>query len=234
MGAPVVHCVTNDVTVGRVADAIAAAGGHPIMASSEAEVAEIAPRADAVVLNCGTPSPERMRALCAAGAAAVAAGVPTVLDPVGCGASTWRTAQVRALATAVRATVIRGGAAEVAALADLPTDATLYGVHSTGGQEDAVARAAAERLSTVAVVGRAIAEGARLSVRQGGDPVLARIVGAGDVLDALIALECASERDGFIAAERALARFDRAAARASGRGPGSFWPAFIDALGADA
>lgn len=234
MTGPVVHCVTNDVTVGRVADAIAAAGGHAIMASSGAEVAEIAARADAVVLNCGTPGPERMRALCSAGTAAAAAGIPIVLDPVGCGASAWRTAQIRALAAAIRATIVRGGVAEVASLADLPTDATLRGVSSVGGDEDAVARGAAERLGTTVVVGRVIAQRDRASVGPAGGHALDRIVGAGDVLDALIALECARERDPFSAAEDALARFDRAVADASGRGPGSFWPAFLDALGASA
>jgi len=156
---PVIHCVTNDVTSGRVADVLAAAGAAPILAASEAEVAEVAARADAVVLNCGTPSPERMRALCAAGVTARERGIPTLLDPVGCGASAWRTGQIRELAAAVRPAIIRGGAAEIASLADLVTTAELRGVSSIGGDEIALARDAAVRLGAVVVVGSAISDG---------------------------------------------------------------------------
>ena len=227
---PVIHCLTNHVTAGRVADAIAAAGGAPIMAASEAEAAAVAANADAVVLNCGTPDPERVRALCAAGAGALAAHVPIVLDPVGCGVSDWRTASIRGLAAAVHADVVRGGVAEIAALLELPTDARLRGVGSTGGDEAAIARAAASRLDTVVVVGGIICDRERTTARAAGPAMLGRVVGAGDVLDALIALACVGEADRFRAAEAAHARFTAAAFAAAERGPGSFWPAFVDAL----
>jgi len=230
---PVIHCVTNDVTSGRVADVLAAAGAAPILAASEAEVAEVAARADAVVLNCGTPSPERMRALCAAGVTARERGIPTLLDPVGCGASAWRTGQIRELAAAVRPAIIRGGAAEIASLADLVTTAELRGVSSIGGDEIALARDAAVRLGAVVVVGSAISDGSRAARHEIAAPILGRVVGAGDVLDALIALACVGEQDRFAATERGHRRFAAAALAADTHGPGSFWPAFIDALGRD-
>lgn len=230
MSAPVIHYLANDVTAGRVADAIAAAGGRPIMSTADEEVAEIASRADAVVLSGGTPSAARLRALCAAGLAARAAGIPVVLDPVGCGASAWRTRSFQELAAGVRPTVIRGGAAEIAALAGIGTAARLRGVASSGGDDAAVARAAAERLGGTVVVGRALSDGRRNVRRSDGPAVIARVVGAGDVLDALIALACAGIADAFVGAELGLARFDAAAARAAERGPGTFWPAFLDAL----
>ncbi len=59
---PLVHCITNDVTVGRVADALAALGALPVMASAEEEAAEMAEQAQALLLNLGTPRAERWRA----------------------------------------------------------------------------------------------------------------------------------------------------------------------------
>jgi len=229
----VIHCLTNDVTVGRVADVLAAAGAAPIMATALAEVAEVAARADAVVLNCGTPSPERLRALCAAGAAALDRGIPVVLDPVGCGASVWRTGQIRELAAAVRPPVIRGGAAEVAALADLVSTALLRGVSSSGGDAVTLAHDAALRLGAIVIVGSAISDGSRAARSQIDAPILDRVIGAGDVLDALIALACVGEPDRFVAAERGHRRFAAAVLAAAPHGPGSFWPAFIDAIGRD-
>jgi len=227
---PVIHCITNGVTAGRVADALAAAGAAPIMAAAEGEVAAIAARADAVVLNCGTPDAERFRVLCVAGAAARASGIAVVLDPVGCGASEWRTLAIRELATAMRPGVIRGGAAEIAVLADLPTDARLRGVHSIGGDAVVLARDAARSLGSVVVIGDTVSDGQRLSTLPSGPALLDRVVGAGDVLDALIALACVGEADRFCAAEAAQLRFTTAANAAAECGPGSFWPAFIDAL----
>lgn len=230
---PVIHCLTNDVTVGRVADVLAAAGAAPIMASAEAEVAEVASGADALVLNCGTPSEDRLRSLRAAGAAALVRGIPIVLDPVGCGASRWRTAELRELARAVRPSIVRGGAAEVAALAGIPSAARLRGVSSSGGDAAALARDAAVRLEAIVVVGPAIADGSRAAWQEIDAPVLDRVVGAGDVLDALIALACAGAADRFAAAECGVRRFAAAALAAAAYEPGSFWPAFVDAIGRD-
>jgi len=226
---PVIHCLTNSVTAGRVADALAAAGAAPIMASSEAEVAEVAAHAAAVVLNCGTPDPERVRALCVAGAAARAAGVPIVLDPVGCGASAWRTASIRAICAAAQPDIVRGSAAEVASLAELASDARLEGVSSSGGDEAALAAGAAGRFGAVVMVGATISDGRRSSTRHVAG-ILDRVVGAGDVLDALIALSCVREADRFRATQIAHARFAAAVQAAGDRGPGAFWPVFIDAL----
>ncbi|GAC1699509.1 MAG: hydroxyethylthiazole kinase [Candidatus Limnocylindrales bacterium] len=230
---PVIHCLTNEVTIGRVADVLAAAGAAPIMASAAEEVAEIAARADAVILNCGTPDPARLRVLCLAGAAARESGIPVVLDPVGCGASVWRTERIRGLVATVRPTIVRGGAAEIAALTGLASDAELQGVSSQGGDAVALAQAAANRLSAVVIVGAAISDGSRSAWNEIAAPILGRVVGAGDVLDALIALACVGQADRFIAAERGYERFVSAATAAAAGGPGAFWPAFIDAVAAD-
>lgn len=236
MSTKVVHCLTNTVTRARVADALAAIGVQPILAEDAAEVADVARRSDALLLNCGTPTEDRFAAMRAAADAARAAGVPVVLDPVGCGASAWRTERIRALMTAgIR--VVRGNVAEVASLASLAGAPALRGVSAPSVDADVTLRTGADAsraLGTVVLVtGRgtdALAEkGEARPLTVAGD-VLARVVGAGDVLSALVAAFCACGRAPLAAAAEAHATFAGAARAASVHGPGSFWPAFVDAL----
>lgn len=242
---PLVHCLTNTVTMGRVADALAALGALPVMASAPEEAADMAEHAQALVLNLGTPTPERWQACRAAGLRARERGVPTVLDPVGCGATPWRTREARALARKILPVVVRGNVPEVAALAGLEAPgATLRGVTAEGGSGDAhenrrLAREASRALggSVIVLTGRAmgvVADGARSICRPTGVPLLARVVGAGDVLTAVVAACCAVGAGGgrFAASQAGLALFEAAAGQASraAQGPGGFWPHFLDAL----
>lgn len=234
MSAPVVHCITNFVTAERVADALAAAGAQPIFASALEEVTEIASRADALVLNCGTPSAERFVAMRVAAEAARGRELPIVLDPVGCGASAWRTRAIRELVGAIRPEIIRGSAAEIAALVDIDAGVALRGVSTVGTADtEGLARAASARLGAVVVVTGArdaIACPTRSTARDATAFPYDRLVGAGDVLDALIALACVGEPDRMAAAAAGLTRFATAARHAGAAGPGSFWPAFLDGL----
>lgn len=238
MSRPVVHCITNAVTAARVADALAAAGADPILASGPEEVATIAAAADAVVLNCGTPSNERFAALGAAAAAARAAGRPLVLDPVGCGASPWRTAAIRALAAATPGAVVRGNAAEIAALAGRAGPA-LGGVRSLAAgpaELQALARAAHARFGGAVLVTGAgtdvLADPTGVCELAVDATVLGRVVGGGDVLSALVGAWLGRGLDAAAAVRGAHAAFAAAAAGAATRGPGGFWPAFLDGLAA--
>lgn len=239
MTKPVVHCITNVVTAGRVADALAAAGAQPILASASDEVAEVARRADALVLNCGTPTTARFAAMRAAAEAARGRRTPIVLDPVGCGASAWRTRCIRELAAVALPSVVRGNAAEVSSLADLDEGPALRGVRSSeAGTKtlERIACAASAALRTaVLVTGRgndvAVDGGAvrRLTVQA---DVLGHVVGAGDVLSALVGAFLARGRAPLAAALEAHAAFAAAVRDVGTRGPGGFWPAFLDALAA--
>src|SRR5881397_4455015 len=88
---PLVHQITNYVVMNETANATLALGALPVMAHAREEVEEMASLASALVLNIGTLSPPWVEAMLAAGRAANAAGVPVVLDPVGAGATTYRT-----------------------------------------------------------------------------------------------------------------------------------------------
>ncbi len=238
MTGPVVHCLTNDVSRERVAAVLAAIGAIPVMAGAMEEVADVAAKSAALLLDCGTPTAERFAAMRAAAASAREAGVPIVLDPVGCGLSTWRTAQIRDLSRASPPALVRGNIAEVAALAGI-AGPPLVGVTAAEAAPDEAARvargASASLGMTVLATGRgadAVADGARLAQLRLDVPVLDRIVGAGDVLSALVAAELAIGAEPFVAAQGAHGRFAAAARAAGALGPGSFWPRFIDAVGA--
>ena len=88
---PLVHQITNFVVMNETANATLAIGALPVMAQALQEVEEMASVASALVLNIGTLSDEWVEAMIAAGRAANAAGVPVVLDPVGAGATRYRT-----------------------------------------------------------------------------------------------------------------------------------------------
>lgn len=233
---PLVHCLTNDVTAGRVADALAALGALPVMATAPEEAEEIAAAADAVVLNCGTPSQGRWVAMRAVAAVAARRGIPVVLDPVGVGASSWRAANAREIAALAHASV-RGNAPEVAALAGVPGAGELRGVTAVGVGADRVlplALAASAALRTAVLVSGpvdAAADGDR-SRSAAGAPPRYPALGLGDVLGAVAAAFACVERDRLGAmwsAREVMAEAVRAAGAAA-PGPGSFWPALIDAL----
>jgi hydroxyethylthiazole kinase len=252
---PLVHCLTNEVTIGRVADALGAVGALPVMASAPEEAAEMVEQAQALVLNLGTPSAARWAAARAAGARARSIGVPVVLDPVGCGATAWRTSQARRLFDEVRATIVRGNGPEVAALAGLPPVAAGYKLRGVtavphtadpaaagaGPQGDGLERRrqlamqASRALGcTVVLTGRTdvVARSDQAWCRPADLPLLERVVGAGDVVTALIAAGRAVIADDVAASWSGLAIFGRAAHLAveGAAGPGSFWPRLLDAL----
>ncbi|MBA3844324.1 MAG: hydroxyethylthiazole kinase, partial [Actinobacteria bacterium] len=90
-GKPLVHQITNYVVMNETANATLALGALPVMAHAREEVEEMAAIAGALVLNIGTLSPHWVEAMLAAGRVANERGIPVVLDPVGAGATRYRT-----------------------------------------------------------------------------------------------------------------------------------------------
>ena len=87
---PLIHCITNPISINDCANLILAAGGRPIMAEHPGEVAEITATAAALAVNLGNITDVRMESMVLAGQAAREAGVPMVLDCVGVGCSSLR------------------------------------------------------------------------------------------------------------------------------------------------
>src|SRR5947209_11146788 len=127
---PLVHQITNYVVMNETANATLALGALPVMAHAREEVEEMVAIAGALVLNIGTLSPHWVEAMLLAGRAANERGVPVVLDPVGAGATTYRTETAKRILDEVEVAVLRGNAGEVATLVGI--DAEVRGVESIG------------------------------------------------------------------------------------------------------
>lgn len=247
---PLVHCITNLVTIQWVAQGLLAAGAVPLMARDPAEAAAAAGAAGAVLLNLGTWHPEVHAAMVAAGQAANRRGIPVVLDPVGAGGLATRTAAALQLAAGVRLAAVRGNAGEIAALAAAAGapgpgpdgDArSVRGVDAT--RPDAAAAAPAARALArrwgciVACTGPVdlVTDGSRTLMVHAGHRLLAQVPGTGCLAGALVGAALAAgtpDEDALGAVAGALlwlgAAGERAAAAAGG--PGTFAAALLDAL----
>ncbi|MDQ3778210.1 MAG: hydroxyethylthiazole kinase, partial [Actinomycetota bacterium] len=111
---PLVHQITNYVVMNETANATLALGALPVMAHAAQEVEEMARGAAALVLNIGTLSEHWIDAMLLAGKATSA---PIVLDPVGAGATRYRTETARRLVDELPVAIVRGNAGEIATLA---------------------------------------------------------------------------------------------------------------------
>lgn len=115
-GSPLIHNITNYVTVNDVANIILACGGSPIMADEISEVEEITSICNALNINIGTLNERTIKSMFLAGERARQLGHPIVLDPVGVGASKIRSETALSLTEKVKPDVIRGNVSEIKAL----------------------------------------------------------------------------------------------------------------------
>jgi len=233
---PLVHQITNYVVMNETANATLALGALPVMAHAREEVEEMAAAAAALVLNIGTLSKPWIESMILAGKAANAAGVPVVLDPVGAGATRFRTETAERIIRELRISVVRGNAGEIATLAG--QEAEVRGVDSIGVSAPAeeIAHSAARLLGcVVSVTGPVdhVSDGERdLSVANGHE-LLGVVSGTGCMCTAMTGCFLAVKPEAPLeAAAEALAAFGVAAedAAVSAQGPGSFHAALYDAL----
>jgi hydroxyethylthiazole kinase len=234
---PLVHNITNYVVMNETANAILALGALPVMAHAREEVEEMVGLAGALVLNIGTLSEAWIDAMIAAGAAANARGVPVVLDPVGAGATRYRTETAKRILDTIDVAVLRGNPGEVATLVGV--EAEVRGVESVGGGGDPaeLAREAARTLGVVASVTGAVdhvSDGERAAAISNGHELLAAITGTGCMSTAMTGCFLAGKDDAFEAAVEALVAFGVAGedAAVDAKGPGSFHVVLYDALAA--
>jgi hydroxyethylthiazole kinase len=233
---PLVHQITNYVVMNETANATLSLGALPVMAHAVEEVEEMVGLASALVLNIGTLSAHWIEAMVLAGRAAGARGIPIVLDPVGAGATRYRTDTARGLLAELPIAVLRGNAGEVATLVGI--EAEVRGVESIAARGDAaqLARAAADALNVVAAVTGPVdhvSDGDRVLAVENGHELLATVSGTGCMSTAITAAFLAAEPDEPLeAAAEALAAFGVAGedAAVGARGPGTFHAGLYDAL----
>lgn len=232
---PVVHNITNYVVMNNSANALLCIGASPVMAHAEEEVEDMVSIAGALVINIGTLSPHWIRAMLRAAYQAKKMNIPIILDPVGAGATAYRTNTARALLEKVPPAIIRGNASEIMAI--LKEDAKTKGVDSIASSHTAVE--AARQLnkiygSAVCISGETdyIIDGDDVTKVMNGHPMMTRVTGMGCIATAICGAFAAVNHTFPEAAAQAMAVMGIAGEIAVENvpGPGSLQVRFFDAL----
>lgn len=233
---PLVHNITNYVVMNFTANILISLGASPIMAHAREEIEDIVDIAQTVVINIGTLSPHWVEAMLKAGKHANKIDVPVVLDPVGNGATGYRTEVVDELLNKVKFSVIRGNASEIIAILK-SKDAGTKGVDSVHSSIEAIdiAKDIAREYNTVVVVSGkddVITNGEEVFILKNGHQMLSNLTGTGCAATACIGAFLAIESEPLIAAICGMSVFNIAAENAArdARGPGSFLISLYDSL----
>lgn len=204
---PLVHHITNYVTVNDCANITLAIGASPIMADAIEEAADIAAIASAVVLNMGTLNERTIPSMVATGKSASVKGVPVVFDPVGAGASKLRNETVARILDEVRITVLRGNISEIRYIAGLQSetkgvDASDSDLNSTDDARGIAKSLAASLGCVVAITGMVdvISNGETTVCIENGHPMLSNLTGTGCMCSSLIGSFCGAAPDAPLAA----------------------------------
>ncbi len=194
---PLIHNITNYVTVNDCANALLACGGSPIMSDDQNEVEEITAICGGLNINIGTLNSRTIASMYTAGQKANALGHPVVLDPVGAGASTLRTETAIGLLNAVHFTVIRGNISEIKALAGdaaatQGVDANVADKVTEENLDNAVrfAKTFAQKQNAIVAITGAIdmvCNGTTAYCIRNGHPMMAHVTGTGCMLSAITA-----------------------------------------------
>jgi hydroxyethylthiazole kinase len=233
---PLIHQITNYVVMNETANATLALGALPVMAHAVEEVEEMTRLASALVLNIGTLSERWVEAMFLAGAAASERAIPVVLDPVGAGATGYRTDTARRILDVVGVTVLRGNAGEIATLVGARAEVRGVESISTGIAPAELAVQAARLLGVIASVTGPVdhvSDGERVLTVSNGHELLATVTGTGCMSSAMTGCFLAAKPgEPLEAAAEALAAFGVAAedAAAGADGPGTFHARLYDAL----
>lgn len=204
---PLIHNITNFVVMNNTANAILAVGASPVMAHSSDEVAAMAAIASSLVINIGTLEAAWVESMLIAGKTALENSVPVIFDPVGAGATPYRSEISREIIEVCKPSIIRGNASEIMALDD--RNACTKGVDSVHSSDAALeaAKALALQSGAVVVVSGArdyITDGNRVETVDNGNPMMSRVTGMGCTATAIVATFAAINRDYLEAATHGM------------------------------
>jgi hydroxyethylthiazole kinase len=232
---PIIHHLTNWVTIYDCANVVKVLGASPVMAHAREEVAQMTEIASALVLNIGTLTPDLVEAMKVAAQAANDNDIPVVLDVCGAGATRLRDQACHRLLAAARIDIIKGNASEVARVNGAEVRTRGVDAARIGQDLAEVARELArKRRCTVVATGREdlVADEQKLYVVRNGHPLMAHLVGTGCMAASVIGTFAAVEADLTYAAAAGLVCFEVAAEGAAkeSAGPGTFKEKLFDCL----
>lgn len=234
---PLIHNITNYVVMEQTANALLALGASPVMAHASDEAEDMAKIAHSLVLNIGTLSPSWIEGMFLALKMANYKNIPSVFDPVGAGATPYRTNTAKSILACGKLTAIRGNASEILALAGCE--------HATKGVDSSLQPLAcleqAKELAKqyrciVSISGEVdlVTNGDLCFTIHNGDPIMTKVTGMGCTATAVTGAFLAIQKDSLLGCIHAAALMGIAGEMAAekSKGPGSFKIAFVDALSA--
>jgi hydroxyethylthiazole kinase len=230
---PVVHHLTNWVTIYDCANIVKAFGASPVMAHAPEEVEDMVKIASALVLNIGTLTVDLVEAMKRAARAANKKGIPVVLDVCGAGATPLRDSKCFELLDAARIDIIKGNASEIARIAGENVQTKGVDAAAVGKNLVTIARRLAKkRKCTVVITGKEdiVADTTKMLRVGNGHAMMTNVVGTGCMATSVIGAFMAVEKDCAWAAAAALACYGIAAeiAAKTAAGPGSFKENLLD------
>ncbi|HMK47908.1 MAG TPA: hydroxyethylthiazole kinase [Methanocella sp.] len=230
---PLVHHITNYVTVNDCANVTLCIGGAPVMAHSPEDASEMVAMANALVLNIGTPDHAQIESMLVAGSRANDLNIPIILDPVGAGATRMRTDAACTLLHKLNISVVKGNAGEIAILAG--GKGTVRGVDSHGikGDPIEIAKKLANKLDlVVAISGQTdiVTNGELTLLVDNGHPMMGKLSGTGCMASSIAGAFAGVSKDHVKSTAAALAAFGVAGEKAAlhSNGPSSFKVALTD------
>ncbi len=232
---PLVHHITNWVTIYDCANIVRAIGALPVMAHAPEEVEQMTGIANALVLNIGTLTVGLIDAMILAGRKANQKGIPIVLDAVGVGATDLRTNKALEILDEIHIDIIKGNSSEIAKLAG--ENVVTKGVEATKVEKNLVLLAkdlAKKRKAAVVITGKEdiISNGRESYICKNGHDMMGKIVGTGCMAASVIGAFAGVEKDYCKAAAAALVCFGVAGELAAkeAKGPGSYKEDFYDEI----
>jgi len=230
---PLVHHLTNWVTIYDCANIVKVLGASPVMAHAKEEAGDMARLASSLVMNIGTLTPDFIESMKIAASSANKKGIPVILDVCGAGATPFRDEKSFELLDGVRIDVIKGNASEIARIAG--ENVQTKGVDSVDVEKDPIDLAkhlAKKRNATVVITGKEdiVADKDRHYIVKNGHELMVHVVGTGCMASSVIGTFCAVEKDLAKASAAALACFGIAGELAAkeSKGPGSFKESLYD------
>lgn len=232
---PLIHAITNYVTINDCANILLSYGASPAMAEAYDEAYDFAKIASSLYINIGTLTKEQEQAIIMAVISAKNSNIPVVLDPVACGAISRKISVINKIFQLGKVHIIKGNLGEIKYLAGY--EAKTRGVDSIddGSNSIEACQSLALKYNCVVVATGAkdiVTDGKRTAIIENGTKLLTLVTGAGCMVGALTAATAAVEEDKFIAAITALLSMNLAGEKAekTAKGPGSFKVNLIDEI----
>ena len=206
---PLIHCITNYVSINDCANIVLACGGAPIMAEDINEVSQITSICQGLDINIGMLNDNKLSSMLKAGATANELGIPVILDPVGAGSSDYRIKAVQNLMSNVQFGVIRGNVSEIKAIAEKQGIHNIAaGVYETmqknksamgveAGIADKITDDNIKEMAVIAVPGGIdmVADENRVYAIRNGHKMMSLVTGAGCQLSALTSAYVAADKE---------------------------------------